>query len=903
MLASTTASTATITRPGKTPPWKQGETSTHQSGPEVRLDAKIGGLVFDVVGSTATVDLITSPIKIRFENARGLGVVIDEIEIAGPDPKRAEAKLTVHGTKIEFESHPTQDDLSRLIELITPSKDSFDDDDILVDTLLRQREQGSVVRMNIDGVRGELLDTGILETFKRLGEEVAQVVAASPIVAGDERPGLLTLINVDSVFAYAELGPPCGRVESEMMGVGLAHVSAPTLFALAVGSTSIRRGDHEELLGEGMTRSVFSNADHDRPMIMVRMVGDEPEPVVKIKLWNVRLEYNVETLMALMEKPLGTTGEEIAQEMVQSIVSLPEKTMGSQQSTVGLGFDVVITDSVIALNPLGLKSKALMVLTNAQLQAALPNGEPISAGMEIRKATMMIIDDVGRLATPVARSSKEVLSEHIAGFASMGYVPVVTISTAKALLHVVNDAVDVEIRDDLLLIESCADSTQTLIGIFNGLAPPPTETEQIKYCTEVMPIDMLQSLTEDAFMPHATGGGPEELLTEGEDLPTNLSFVDSYYGHGKASPTTTTNLSSQQRDLLASMLSDDIRTRPSLSRESSGNISSGRSSDFREQVTVLDDEPLVFVDNHFTNKNIRNRNKRSLNAEAVELATHFPLRVKIREVNVIWNLHDGYDWPKTRDTISNAVAKVESRAAERRARVRTVSFDVDEEDQESVVDDFLFNSIYIGIPANRDPKELASGINRAFDDQISETSYAPSTLASDSTRPTSSRSRSTYGEHRRMGSRSGGQKRGLKLARSRKKKVQIELVSVNVDFLLFPSEVGEVVSSVEVRIKDLEIIDNVPTSTWRKFVTYCRDSGERELGSDMVKLECLVVKPVKELAATELVIKVSVLLVRYNRARLTVILYRSMSYLSVSTSTRTPWTSSLASLNSKIPPL
>jgi len=228
-------------------------------------------------------------------------------------------------------------------------------------------------------------------------------------------------------------------------------------------------------------------------------------------------------------------------------------------------------------------------------------------------------------------------------------------------------------------------------------------------------------------------------------------------------------------------------------------------------------------------------------------AEYFPLRIHLREVHVIFNLHDGYDWQRTRDTISQAVRRIESKAAERRNK--RVSFDI-EDDEESVVDDFLFNSIYIGIPSNRAPGDLTNDINKHFDDQMSETSYA--TTTAESARPLSSRSKSTTGDHRN--SRSG--KKGLKLSRSRNHKIQFELKGVNVDSLLFPPGSDEVQSSVDVKVRDMEIFDNVPTSTWRKFVTYCQDSGERQVGSDMLRLECLVVKPVPELAATELVLKV-----------------------------------------------
>lgn len=190
--------------------------------------------------------------------------------------------------------------------------------------------------------------------------------------------------------------------------------------------------------------------------------------------------------------------------------------------------------------------------------------------------------------------------------------------------------------------------------------------------------------------------------------------------------------------------------------------------------------------------------------------------------------------------------KVETKVAERQKN--TVSFDL-EDDEESLVDDFLFNSIYIGVAGMKDPRDLRDEINRQLDDQASETSYA-----TESSRPTSSRSRA--GPSRDF----HGKK--LRLARSKKHKLQIELRGVNVEFLLFPPDSREVQSSVDVRVGDLVIYDKMPSSTWIKFVTYCHDSGEREVGSDMVRLEVLVVKPVPDLAATELVIKVNVLPLR-----------------------------------------
>lgn len=226
-----------------------------------------------------------------------------------------------------------------------------------------------------------------------------------------------------------------------------------------------------------------------------------------------------------------------------------------------------------------------------------------------------------------------------------------------------------------------------------------------------------------------------------------------------------------------------------------------------------------------------------------------PLKVRVRDVHVIWNLFDGYDWQTTRDTISQAVKDIETRAMARRPKSSSRLAAGAEEEDESVIGDFLFNSIYIGIPANRDPRDLTNAINHDIDDLISETgSYATGTTVTATT-------------NRRQSSAVPRPKK-LKLSRSKHHKMTFELAGISSDFVVFPSGSGEVESSVDIRIKMLEVFDHVPTSTWKKFATYMQDAGEREVGTNMVHIEVLNVKPVPDLAASEIVLKISVLPLR-----------------------------------------
>jgi autophagy-related protein 2 len=203
-------------------------------------------------------------------------------------------------------------------------------------------------------------------------------------------------------------------------------------------------------------------------------------------------------------------------------------------------------------------------------------------------------------------------------------------------------------------------------------------------------------------------------------------------------------------------------------------------------------------------------------------------------------LFDGYDWPRTRSTISQAVDDVEARAEERRKQAHE-----DDEEDDFVEEDFLFNSVWIGVPSKDEKGALARAINHDIDDLVSETgSYATSTA----TRSTGAtvRPRSTAKSKRR-----------LKLERSKHKKIAFSLMGVAVDLIVFPPNSGETINSIDVRVRDFEIFDHVPSSTWKKFVTCLIDPNSREMNKPMMNIQILTVRPVTDLAASELVVKVS----------------------------------------------
>lgn len=824
-----------------------------------KVNVRLGGLVVDLVGEKCSLRLKTTAVKVvsRFE---GVGLQIDKAKLSGPlsaeDADDAPAKISFTNVRIEYLFTPKEVDLDRLLYLITPSKDKYgDDDDIMLDTLLRQRRQGSVIRVTVAAVKLVISDVQELKLLSHLPAEIGKLSNVAKYLPDDDRPGIMTLALIREFEGQLHVGSNVGDLQLRSQDLEAAHVTLPALIAAQIKRLGLTRNGDEELVGEALQPPGEQGIGQaSLPMIMARYIADDIDPTVKVKLHNLRVEYIVSTLSAFLGLGENSTAQDFAVSMANSVASLADLPVPHRQpssapseisrpdSTKPFRLAVASRDCVIGLNPRDMPAKGLVVLTYAKFTSVLQEEEPSELVFDLKKATLMIIDDVRNIdAADNPRRKIPGNSPQVQAFADMGYVPVTYMSSALADVKIHNTedgnkSVDVELRDDLLILETCADSTKTLINLFNGLAPPTPPSTAVKYRTEVMPIhDMLASFTGDAYATdpvsdEALAGIPEE--DEERGIADELEYVSDFYpaGPGAAGGPEHAAGSAAESPQPAHLL-DSFHSEYNISLDSS--------------LTELD-----FRDDHFAKQSAvggtahrwdSTHNTYEL-ANDVKLSSS-PLRVRVRDVHIIWNLFDGYDWRRTRDAISKAVKDVEARAMERRARAAS-RLSPEEDEEESVIGDFLFNSIYIGIPANRDPRELSQAINKDIDDLASETgSYATMTTVTGATARRHSNSPSVRGKK-------------LRLSRSKHHKMTFELQGVSADVVVFPPGSGETQSSIDVRVNNLEIFDHIPTSTWKKFATYMHDAGERESGTSMVHLEILIVKPVQDLAASEIVLKV-----------------------------------------------
>ncbi|CAK7216059.1 autophagy-related protein 2 [Sporothrix curviconia] len=986
---------------------------------ENKIDMRIGGIRLDLVGRDCSLGLDTSAVKL-VSREEGIGVGVSRIKLAGPYLRnsRGDPPVTaeVVNTRLEFLNVPKDKDLERLLELITPSRVKFDEreDVIMVDTLLRQRRSGPLLRLNVDDLNVHVHNIAQLSCLPSLGEEIARLATVAKYLPEDDRPGLLTLGLIRRMDLSVDVGGRLGLFQATVGDFETAHISIPSLVSVAVGSLSLHRNHTEELIGSSAVPVVASpstaaavaaatapsaastvispaQTSGKSPALMLRIIGDDMEPVIKIKMWGLNFEYRVPTIMDVLGLAKDATPQDFEASLAASVANLGEQAhtaigRGSGSGASGSSgtsprkkaasaadardvaakpttLDLAFRDCMIGLNPLKLSSKLNVVLVDARLEVAIPKAdEEIDTVVHLNKISLLLIDDVSTLSSAkevsfapqgAARRSSggtsflspPTLSKDIVSrLCARGFVDICQISAAKVSIHVSapgedgQKTVDLEVRDDLLVLETCADSTQTLITLANALKPPTPPSKEIKFKTQVMPVrDLLASISIDAFGraegnynfdedfileededDGTMGPGSEENLYGASSGGSHLVLTDQGNRAVEESVASLPSIAADDDDLLldddldadhgmAGTVAEQLFNASSVFSEQTerGGGSGGGSGGGKENVKPNDRRSLL-LENSVSSLGAEENFFGTASDTAAEESSHAnrwnsaqnnydknkkrkaggggggggigeaimpggkppPLCVRVRDVHVIWNLFDGYDWQNTRDVIAKTVEEVEAKAYERRTRHRRRSGQdqynpySDDEEEEAVIGDFLFNSIYIGIPATHDPRELTQAINQnIYGDATGDTeSIAATTITAASTRAggAGGGGGGGAGGHASRGSRS----KKLKLQRSRRHKITFELGGVAADLVVYPPGSGETQSSIDVRVHDLDVFDHVPTSTWKKFATYDRDAGERPIDGDMLHLEVLVVKPVPELAATEFVLKVSLLPLR-----------------------------------------
>jgi len=855
---------------------------------ETKLQARIGGCSVNLRGKSCSLKLSSTSIKL-VSRPNYVAIATELLRLTGPkSPTQSDQpsfEVRIKSNRLEYLYSPSDDDLERLLLLLTPSKNKYEnDDDIIIDTLLRQRRKGAVLRVTPASVSVEVNEWSFTERLQSLVEEMSGFSVVAKYLPEDERPGMLTLARAQNVHLKMPINAIFGPLDISAHDVQAAQIGLPALWAVSVGDLKAGRNGGSELIHGIIPVQAAENV----PMIMARMVGDEIDPSLRLKVFNLCVEYSVPIFLALTGFDEDVRTEQVidlaASTMLDlagkpgagTLVSPASSTSSTSRSSKKLTVDVLLRDCELGLESTLHSSKAMILFNDTRFTTVTPPSNIFEATLELRKASIFVTDD-RTMSANIEDILRHPLSARLeALLINEGYVSVSSIMSARVAVDISQSPdktlryVDLDVRDELFVLETCADSTQTLIQTLGALAPPSKPSQEPKFRTEALTLDdMISSFTGNAFEkpPEASiiFDTDESPQFEEDDMLAASGMSASVYGGLDALVDPEEEFGDDVRHVAESLLEEDPFEMPDTPEAAKLNDDE-LVRHLQSQLHAMASGPAVELKPYL----IPDTQLDSLPAPATVLgAPHRwntpraefprvpeptnarpPFRLRVRDVHVIWNLYDGYDWQSTRTAINDAVETVEARAEERKLRRRRSQEPEDEE--ESIIGDCLFNSIYIGVPANKDVNELRRQINRGINDLASETeSYQTSGVS----RPTNLSS----GQQSRPKQRP----RRLKLKRSQTHKISYELKGVSADILGLEPGGSETQNSIDIRIREFEIFDNIPTSTWRKFLTSNHDKEEmREMCRPMIHIEVLNVRPIKELSATELLLRASIMPLR-----------------------------------------
>ncbi|EDO16646.1 hypothetical protein Kpol_529p26 [Vanderwaltozyma polyspora DSM 70294] len=191
----------------------------------------------------------------------------------------------------------------------------------------------------------------------------------------------------------------------------------------------------------------------------------------------------------------------------------------------------------------------------------------------------------------------------------------------------------------------------------------------------------------------------------------------------------------------------------------------------------------------------------------------------IKKISI--KLFDGYDWKYTRKSISNTIDMVGREIEDYEA----------DDDQNQPLHATIFDSIYISTTKS-DVSNLKSRVNNEIQGESNPTGFIPK----------------------------------VNLKPSKYFKTLIELNNVNINFTGYPNQelvesrskdTSTILSNIKVVVDTFEVIDNMPTSTWKKFITLYRHD-KWPTGLPMFASEFSLVQPINSLQATEMIMALNI---------------------------------------------
>ncbi|KDQ60992.1 hypothetical protein JAAARDRAFT_31991 [Jaapia argillacea MUCL 33604] len=391
-----------------------------------------------------------------------------------------------------------------------------------------------------------------------------------------------------------------------------------------------------------------------------------------------------------------------------------------------------------------------------------------------------------------------------------------------------------------LQVHLCADSISALTEFIGSLTASSKDPEEppsapkSRRPTRVSTSDsgnaqnLMSSVDEHAFRRLPEVGSAADMIND--DLPTNLDYLDASFGAAAGF-----------RELTDEDLDEfDVKDVPETPSSVTGIISNVGG----ETIRMLHHEGINIVENFYDTL--------PPDLETNSRTGDTTLRVRAHDCDVVLLLYDGYDWARTRKTIEEEIKAMKRRLAKIRQLLASgQNYDPNVQETSAL----LFNSVYIGL--EQDVDELEPGaIIAAIDEELREDAETATQSSWQSLKPhaaAKSPPRSSRGHRKR-------------LTRSKGPSIEIKLMGLSSEVDQYrPGE--PMASRVFATVRDLEILDHIKTSTWRKFLSELLSDSRgnvRETESNMVRVELLMVHPVAGNASEEARLRAKILPLRLN---------------------------------------
>ncbi|KAM0747389.1 hypothetical protein T439DRAFT_100263 [Meredithblackwellia eburnea MCA 4105] len=495
---------------------------------------------------------------------------------------------------------------------------------------------------------------------------------------------------------------------------------------------------------------------------------------------------------------------------------------------------VRILDGSIRVKPPTLESLLVITIEDASVASNLmPDLPRTTTTVDLRGLRVLATESEGD------RRDMDPSSENGRVFwKSMGFVEIVDLQQSIVQLRQGNGLVlpDIEVlvSDTKVIVSICADT----IGALASLAGDITASMDQKQAPTAAPIvpppvrrlparkqsaDLLSSVDDTAFgqAPHIHDN-PDYL---DDDVPTNYDYLAE-----ALQPKASSSSRTKQRFETGAGISAD------------GTIISDIDG---ETIKMLDPAGLRILDDFLVEPRE--------DLESVISQTPSVIRCRLNGLDATIHIHEGYDWASTRKAI-----ETEAKAVRRRLeKIRQLLADgqtADASAEEASV--LVFGSIQLGLPpgASELPTpDLLAAINEELleDDKTEIASAAGSWQSLPGQTGSGPKAKPTLvGKARK------------RLTRSSSFAIEVNLRGVDATFDTYPLT-HQVASKIRVDVSTFEIIDNIRTSTWRKFLTELRasDGGVvRASGASMVRFELSKVRAPEKVEGNqeEIVMKIKI---------------------------------------------